>query len=58
MEKDKIEVSEEGVHTISVGGDLKVVMRRDPLTGKHLWYFLKKTTSAGMAEFMKANYGK
>lgn len=55
MKKDKEKIIEkEGVFMISNGeGELKAMIRRDPVSKKHLFYFVKEGTCDDMAEFIK-----
>lgn len=47
-------VEKEGVHLLSDGhGELRAMLRRDPVSKKHLFYFVKEGTCDDMAEFIK-----
>ena len=48
-----IKLDKEGVHTVSDGeGNLKIILRRDPVSGKHLVYEVREATSEGIFEFL------
>lgn len=48
-----IKLDKEGVHTVSDGeGNLKAILRRDPVSGKHLVYFVSEATSEETFDFL------
>lgn len=43
----------ESVHTVSEGDELQAILRRDPISKKHLVYLVQEATCADIAELMK-----
>jgi hypothetical protein len=48
----KVTLDKEGMYTVSDENGLRVVLRRDPVSGKHLVYLVREATSEETFEFL------